>query len=98
MRMVWTICRGSPHASRRRIGGDWGAYKGRGRYIGELLVTRLSSSVRRVVGRYIVVRMSLNQSFGGGTTTIQSPFLALVLWQSSEKEEDENKRKHSDSG
>lgn len=76
---------------------DWRAHKCCGWHIGEVLVAILALSVLEITRRYIVVRVSLHQSLGGGTT-VQLPFLALVSWQLSEKEDDDDKGKDSNSG
>ena len=97
MRSDWTICRGCPPVGRRRVGRDWRANKSSGWYIRDIVVVVLASSVRKVVGRYVVVRMNLHKSFGR-VPPVQFPSLALIPWQSSEKDDDDDKRKDSDSG
>ena len=77
MRTVWTTCRGSDPVSRRRVGGDCGAYRGSGWYIGQALAAVLALSVYSVVRRYVVVRLSLYESVRG-VTPEQLPLLALV--------------------
>lgn len=79
---------------------DGRAERGCGWDIEESVGVVLSSSVRFVIRRYVVVRLRLDQSFGGVTTVqpLALGALALVARQSSEKEDDENKCKDSDSG
>ena len=83
--------------SRRRVGRDWGANKSSSWYIGDVLVVVLASSVCRVVGRHVIVRLNLHKSFGR-VPPVQSSSLTLIPWQSSEKDDDNDKRKDSDSG
>lgn len=63
--------------SRRRVGGNCGANKGSGWYIREALAAVLALSVRKVVGRYVVVRLGLYESVRG-VTPEQFPLLAFV--------------------
>ena len=80
MRRDWTTGRGwGLPVSRRRVGRDWGANQSRGWHIGEVLVVVLASSVCRVVGRDVVVRVNLHESVGR-SPSVQSPFLALIPW------------------